>query len=214
MSPSLNNVCLFVCSFLTQRVEAPGRGQTGVESDHQISRGQLWGEQKNSSSRETFINERTPQNQPPTHLTHVCPNCARVCKSRIGLCSHLRGCHRASNVSQWSSQAKKTPSVWMMFDIPSEVPSFIVFIATLYCCVLCDATRVAHCPLCISNISHQYALFRLQRHTILHLLTSRSKCYTNGRSLNQKRSFTTKYSPDNCTARQLQIKTGMQQETK
>ena len=42
--------------------------------------------------------------------------------------------------------------VRVMLDIPSKVPSFNCFIATIHCCVLCDATQ-GSLSLGISNIT-------------------------------------------------------------
>ena len=38
--------------------------------------------------------------QPSTDMTHVCSNCKIICKSRIGLHSHLKACRWASSASQ------------------------------------------------------------------------------------------------------------------
>ena len=67
-------------------------------------------ETRKAAAAEQRQRRKDSSSQPPTDSLHVCPNCSRACRSRIGLHSHLRASRRASTSSQRSSQAKKPPS--------------------------------------------------------------------------------------------------------
>ena len=55
---------------------------------------------RRAAAAEKRQRRKASASQPPSDTTHVCPQCARVCKSRIGLFSHLRACRRSNPLSQ------------------------------------------------------------------------------------------------------------------
>ena len=55
---------------------------------------------RRAAAAEKRQRRKASASQPPSDTTHVCPQCATVCKSRIGLFSHLRACRRTNLPSQ------------------------------------------------------------------------------------------------------------------